>query len=91
MTDRKVSTRLVDGGRYVGKQMLKPVNLIRDANKLRKIKELGRKKQAKLVAENRKRQAMYFGQTQYKFLQTTNEHGALIDDDELDYGDEEEE
>ena len=34
---------------------------------------------------------MYFGQTQYKFLQTTNEHGALIDDDDLEYGDEQEE
>ena len=46
---------IADGGRFVGKQMLKPVHAIRDAAKLRKLKELGRKKQAKLVAENRKR------------------------------------
>ena len=25
---------------------------------------------------------MYFNQTQYKFLQTTNEHGALLDGEE---------
>ena len=39
----------------MGKQMLKPVHAIRDAAKLRKLKDLGRRKQAKLVAENRKR------------------------------------
>ena len=26
---------------------------------------------------------MFWGQTQYKFQQTTNEHGALLDDDEF--------
>ena len=34
---------------------------------------------------------MYFNQTQYKFLQTTNEHGALLDGEEEEYDEEVEE
>ena len=35
--------------------------------KLKKLKELGKKKQTKLLDINTKRQAMFWGQTQYKF------------------------
>ena len=41
--------------------------LDRQAAKLKELRALGRKKQSRLVEANRKRQAMYFGQTQYKF------------------------
>ena len=54
-TQSAAARTIAGGGRFVSKQMLKPVHAIRDAAKLRKLKELGRRKQAKLVAENRKR------------------------------------
>lgn len=61
----------------------------RQTARLKKLRQLGRKKQARLMKQNLERQVMFFGQTQYKFLQTTNQQGALLDDDQMDdYGEE---
>ena len=54
---------------------------------MKRIKELSRKKQQLLLEVNRKRQSSYFNQQQYRFYQTTNEHGAdIIDEDSLENG-----
>jgi len=56
------------------------------AAQLKKIREIGKKKQEQLMEDCKLRQARYFGETQHKFLMTTDTHGAQNDDD---YGDEE--
>ena len=89
--DGELEQILTESNASLGRSKLfSSVERNKQAQRLKKLRDLGKKKQAKLVEENRKRQAMYFGQTQYKFLQTTNQHGALLDDyGDEDYGDEE--
>ena len=44
------------------------------------------------MKENLERQVSYYGRSQYKFLQTTNQHGELLDlDDNYDQGSDTEE
>ena len=55
---------------------LKPQDRLAISQKIKKLKEIGKTKQEKLMEDCRRRQAAYFGETQHKFLRTTNEHGA---------------
>lgn len=59
------------------------VQVMDDARKQR-IREMTKRKLETLTKQNLARQTHYFGETQHKFMKTTNEQGGVVDDDEDD-------
>jgi hypothetical protein len=57
---------------------------VMDEARKQRIREMTKKKLAVLNNQNLAQQSSYFGETQHKFMKTTNEQGGVVEDDDDD-------
>lgn len=55
-----------------------------DAARKKRIKAMTAKKLDILTNQNMQRQTAFFGETQHKFMKTTNDQGGVVEEDEED-------